>query len=122
MVDEFRSRVACENEVLQLTCNPNTRLAVYSASFGRTEYESFACPQPQGVREESEYNTGPNTHLDIYSATEHDWTQYTSAIYPVSFNLTECKIFACLQLSVSEKRMIRLLNMTGRNTRPPYIR
>ncbi|XP_054270538.1 protein eva-1 isoform X2 [Macrosteles quadrilineatus] len=51
--NEFRSRVACENEVLQLTCNPNTRLAVYSASFGRTEYESFACPQPQGVREET---------------------------------------------------------------------
>ncbi|XP_039287753.1 uncharacterized protein LOC120352153 [Nilaparvata lugens] len=51
--DEFRSKVACENDVLQLKCNPNSRIAVYSASFGRTEYESVRCPQPQGVREET---------------------------------------------------------------------
>ncbi|XP_039301261.1 protein eva-1 homolog C-like, partial [Nilaparvata lugens] len=50
---EFRSKVACENDVLQLKCNPNSRIAVYSASFGRTEYESVRCPQPQGVREET---------------------------------------------------------------------
>ncbi|XP_075215039.1 protein eva-1 homolog C-like [Lycorma delicatula] len=50
---EFRGKVVCENEVLQLQCNPNSRLAIYSASYGRTEYESIRCPQPQGVREES---------------------------------------------------------------------
>lgn len=50
--DEFRSKTVCENEVLQLQCNPNSRLAMYSASYGRTEYESIRCPQPQGVREE----------------------------------------------------------------------
>lgn len=53
--DEFRSKVACENERIQLKCNPNSRVAVYSASFGRTEYESIQCPQPQGVPEESTY-------------------------------------------------------------------
>lgn len=53
--DEFRSKVACHNDVAQLECNPYSRIAVYSASFGRTEYESIQCPQPQGVREESEY-------------------------------------------------------------------
>lgn len=52
--DEFRSKVACENERIQLKCNPNSRVAVYSASYGRTEYESIQCPQPQGVPEESE--------------------------------------------------------------------
>lgn len=51
---EFRSKVACENEVVNLQCNPNSRLAMYSASYGRTEYESIQCPQPQGVPEESE--------------------------------------------------------------------
>lgn len=51
--DEFRSKVACENDVVQLKCNPNSRIAVYSASYGRTEYESVQCPQPQGVPEES---------------------------------------------------------------------
>ncbi|XP_023036025.1 uncharacterized protein LOC6650954 isoform X1 [Drosophila willistoni] len=50
---EFRSKVACTNDVAQLECNPYSRIAVYSASFGRTEYESIQCPQPQGVREET---------------------------------------------------------------------
>ncbi|XP_017054453.1 LOW QUALITY PROTEIN: uncharacterized protein LOC108096980 [Drosophila ficusphila] len=50
---EFRSKVACLNDVAQLECNPYSRIAVYSASFGRTEYESIQCPQPQGVREET---------------------------------------------------------------------
>lgn len=54
--DEFRSKVACENEIVQLQCNPNSRIAVYSASYGRTEYESIQCPQPQRVPEESKYN------------------------------------------------------------------
>ncbi|KAG8240716.1 hypothetical protein J6590_103445, partial [Homalodisca vitripennis] len=48
-------KVACQDDSLQLSCNPHSRVVVYSASFGRTEYESVRCPQPQGVREESEY-------------------------------------------------------------------
>jgi hypothetical protein len=55
VADEFRSKIACENEVVPLKCNPNSRIAVYSASYGRTEYESIQCPQPPGVPEESEY-------------------------------------------------------------------
>ncbi|XP_059483979.1 protein eva-1 isoform X4 [Neocloeon triangulifer] len=50
---EFRSKVACMNELVQIKCNPHSRIAVYSASFGRTEYESIQCPQPQGVPEET---------------------------------------------------------------------
>ncbi|XP_055301870.1 uncharacterized protein LOC129568237 [Sitodiplosis mosellana] len=50
---EFRSKVACENEVIILTCNPFSRIAIYSASYGRTEYESIQCTQPQGVKEET---------------------------------------------------------------------
>ncbi|XP_025191096.1 protein eva-1 homolog C isoform X2 [Melanaphis sacchari] len=50
---EFRSKVACENEVVNLQCNSNSRLAMFSASYGRTEYESIQCPQPQGVPEET---------------------------------------------------------------------
>lgn len=58
ITDEFRSKVACENEVIQLTCNPFSRIAIYSASYGRTEYESIQCTQPQGVKEESKYYGG----------------------------------------------------------------
>lgn len=53
--DEFRSKVACENDTIQLVCNPYSRIAVYSASFGRTSYESIQCSQPQGVMEECKY-------------------------------------------------------------------
>lgn len=55
--DEFRSKVSCENDVIQLVCNPYSRIAVYSASYGRTEYESIQCAQPLGVKEESEWTS-----------------------------------------------------------------
>lgn len=55
IADEFRSKTACENEVIQLVCNPFSRIAIYSASYGRTEYESIQCTQPQGVKEESKF-------------------------------------------------------------------
>lgn len=51
--DEFRSKVACENDSIQLMCNPYSRIAIYGASYGRTEYESLQCAQPHGVKEES---------------------------------------------------------------------
>uniref|UniRef100_A0A8D9DZT9 Protein eva-1 homolog C n=1 Tax=Cacopsylla melanoneura TaxID=428564 RepID=A0A8D9DZT9_9HEMI len=50
---EFRSKVACENDIVQLDCQPYFRIAIYSASYGRTEYESLQCPQRQGVPEET---------------------------------------------------------------------
>jgi hypothetical protein len=46
--------VACENDVVQLMCNPYSRIAVYGASYGRTEYESLQCAQPSGVKEDFE--------------------------------------------------------------------
>ncbi|XP_018377603.1 PREDICTED: protein eva-1 homolog C isoform X2 [Trachymyrmex cornetzi] len=50
---EFRSKVACENEVVNLVCHPGQRVAIFSAAFGRTQYESLQCPQPLGVQEET---------------------------------------------------------------------
>lgn len=52
--DEFRSKVACENDVIQLMCNPYSRIAIYGASYGRTEYESLQCAQPNGAKEDFE--------------------------------------------------------------------
>ncbi|KAI5651966.1 galactose binding lectin domain-containing protein [Phthorimaea operculella] len=42
---EFRSRTACENDTIQLSCNPFRRIAVFDAQYGRTAYESVTCPQ-----------------------------------------------------------------------------
>ncbi|XP_034172438.1 uncharacterized protein LOC117600737 isoform X4 [Osmia lignaria lignaria] len=50
---EFRSKVACENDHINLACHPGQRVAIFSASFGRTEYESHQCPQPHDVKEET---------------------------------------------------------------------
>lgn len=47
--------MACENEKINLFCHPGYRIAIYSATYGRTEYESLQCPQPVGVTEESKY-------------------------------------------------------------------
>jgi hypothetical protein len=51
---EFKNAIGCHSEVVQLKCNRSSRLAIYSANFGRTEYESVQCPQPNGVHEECE--------------------------------------------------------------------
>ncbi|XP_055911892.1 protein eva-1 homolog C-like [Eupeodes corollae] len=40
---EFRSKIACENDNMPLVCNPYSRIAIYSANFGRTERESVQC-------------------------------------------------------------------------------
>lgn len=56
LTDEFRSKVACENESINLWCSPGYRVAIYSASYGRTEYESLQCPQPNGVKDQSEFS------------------------------------------------------------------
>lgn len=52
-IGEFRSKVACENDIMSFECNPYSRIAVNSASYGRTEYESLQCPQQPGIKEES---------------------------------------------------------------------
>lgn len=45
-IDEFRSKVACENDVIQLMCNPYSRIAIYGATYGKTGDESLQCQQP----------------------------------------------------------------------------
>ncbi|XP_014367621.2 uncharacterized protein LOC106718128 isoform X1 [Papilio machaon] len=50
---EFRSRTGCENDVLAVTCDAHTRIAILDALYGRTAYESNKCPQTHGVSDES---------------------------------------------------------------------
>ncbi|CAK9801157.1 Protein eva-1 homolog C [Anthophora plagiata] len=51
--DQFRRKVACKNDNVTLACHPGQRVAIFRASFGRTEYESYECPQPHDVKEET---------------------------------------------------------------------
>nr|XP_046490835.1 protein eva-1 homolog C-like isoform X2 [Neodiprion pinetum] len=50
---EFRSKLSCAGERVSLSCNPGSRVAVYSGFYGRNEYENLHCPQPPGVPEET---------------------------------------------------------------------
>ncbi|KPJ02692.1 Uncharacterized protein C21orf63 [Papilio xuthus] len=50
---EFRSRTGCENDVLAVTCDAHTRIAILDAQYGRIPYESNKCPQTHGISEES---------------------------------------------------------------------
>ncbi|XP_029714116.2 protein eva-1 homolog C-like [Aedes albopictus] len=50
---EFRSLIACEKDVIRLACGRYTRVAIYSASYGRTAYESSHCTQTAGSKEET---------------------------------------------------------------------
>lgn len=54
-IASFSSKVGCEHEKVNFECEPYSRLVIYSASYGRTQYQSVQCPQPQGVAEESKF-------------------------------------------------------------------
>lgn len=62
--DEFRSKLACENDNMPLMCNPYSRIAIYSASFGHTERETVQCggpgTPPGTVRINREENSQPS--------------------------------------------------------------
>ncbi|XP_059218178.1 protein eva-1 isoform X3 [Stomoxys calcitrans] len=69
---EFRSKVACENDNMPLVCNPYSRIAIYSASFGYIERESVQCPQNSSTQSQTQTTpdtTGKQTCLVSY-ATE----------------------------------------------------
>ncbi|XP_075147092.1 uncharacterized protein LOC142221302 isoform X3 [Haematobia irritans] len=68
---EFRSKVACENDNMPLVCNPYSRIAIYSASFGYIERESVQCPQNSSTQTQTTPDTtmGKQTCLVSY-ATE----------------------------------------------------
>ncbi|KAL4709906.1 hypothetical protein ACJJTC_003869 [Scirpophaga incertulas] len=40
---EFRSRTCCQDEVIRLSCNPHSRVAIFDAQYGRNAYEPVTC-------------------------------------------------------------------------------
>ncbi|XP_076061468.1 uncharacterized protein LOC143037229 isoform X2 [Oratosquilla oratoria] len=50
--EAFVNKVVCEDGNITLSCEPNSRVAVYSVLFGRSKEGSLSCPQPKGVAEE----------------------------------------------------------------------
>ncbi|XP_052903313.1 uncharacterized protein LOC128310656 [Anopheles moucheti] len=50
---EFRSLISCEKDIVRLTCGQYTRIAIYSATYGRTAYESSHCTQAAASKEQT---------------------------------------------------------------------
>ncbi|XP_050670800.1 uncharacterized protein LOC126969431 isoform X2 [Leptidea sinapis] len=50
---EFRSRTGCEDDVIKLGCNPYSRVAIFSAQYGRTAHDSVTCPRAQGITDQT---------------------------------------------------------------------
>ncbi|KAG0730498.1 Protein eva-1 C [Chionoecetes opilio] len=48
----FINKVVCEGGELDVRCDKDARIAIYSVLFGRSRAGSFTCPQPEGVAEE----------------------------------------------------------------------
>lgn len=44
LLDEYKSKVACEDDKLRLSCKKSMVIAIYSAIFGRTQGGSLECP------------------------------------------------------------------------------
>ncbi|XP_065584935.1 protein eva-1 homolog C-like isoform X2 [Artemia franciscana] len=50
--NEFRSKIACDGESIQLNCKSGERIALFSANFGRPQEDKYHCPQMNGLPEE----------------------------------------------------------------------
>lgn len=85
--DEFRSKVACENDVIQLMCNPYSRIAIYGASYGRTEYESLQCAQPSGVKEECKFTIWWLNYLSLVSFVTFLWFSHKTKSILINVNI-----------------------------------
>ncbi|KAL6966033.1 hypothetical protein U1Q18_045288 [Sarracenia purpurea var. burkii] len=90
LLHSFSSKVGCEHEKVNFECEPNTRLAIYSASYGRTQYQSVQCPQPQGVAEEiprkvllQKFEDGPDQdEYPIEEIDQHDILDNPESLAP----------------------------------------
>ncbi|XP_053607910.1 uncharacterized protein LOC128673816 [Plodia interpunctella] len=104
----FRSRTCCEGDVIKLSCNPHSRIAVFEAQYGKTLFESISCPQ-KGLNNET--CTTPHG-TDIVMQICHGKRRCTVEANSKTFG-TPCKsqsrtylkvVYACVPLGVLMER------------------
>ncbi|XP_062555741.1 uncharacterized protein LOC134220649 isoform X2 [Armigeres subalbatus] len=82
---EFRSLIACEKDVIRLACGRYTRVAIYSASYGRTAYESSHCTQTAGTKEEISRNVFRDRYITPLEEDELDQHFEMNELYDDEF-------------------------------------
>ncbi|KAK4824286.1 hypothetical protein QYF61_013031 [Mycteria americana] len=65
-IHEYKSKVACEDDKLRLSCKKSMVIAIYSAIFGRTQGGSLECPyQNLGMPVIGKQGNGLTEHIDL---------------------------------------------------------
>ncbi|XP_058056105.1 protein eva-1-like [Anopheles bellator] len=108
---EFRSLTSCEKDIVRLTCGQYTRIAIYSATYGRTAYESSHCSQAASSQEQtclSEHTS--HTLTEICQGRRKCTVAVESSTFgnpcPDSIRVYLKVIYACVSRNVFRERYI----------------
>ncbi|XP_055543320.1 uncharacterized protein LOC129728876 isoform X2 [Wyeomyia smithii] len=108
---EFRSLIACEKDVIRLACGRYTRIAIYSASYGRTAYESSHCTQTVGSKEETCLSAhASHTLTEICQGRRKCTVAVEGSTFgqpcPVNIRVSLKVVYACVSRNVFRDRYI----------------
>ncbi|XP_049535944.1 uncharacterized protein LOC125951271 isoform X2 [Anopheles darlingi] len=108
---EFRSLTSCEKDIVRLSCGQYTRIAIYSAAYGRTAYESTHCTQSAAAQEQtclSEHTS--HTLTEICQGRRKCTVAVESSTFgnpcPESTRVYLKVIYACVSRNVFRERYI----------------
>ncbi|XP_052870396.1 uncharacterized protein LOC128275967 [Anopheles cruzii] len=120
---EFRSMTSCEKDIVRLTCGQYTRIAIYSATYGRTAYESSHCAQAATSQEQtclSEHTS--HTLTEICQGRRKCTVAVESSTFgnpcPESTRVYLKVIYACVSRNVFRERYITPLEDDELNEQP----
>ncbi|XP_058173584.1 uncharacterized protein LOC131288466 [Anopheles ziemanni] len=120
---EFRSLISCEKDIVRLTCGQYTRIAIYSASYGRTAYESTHCTQTAASQEQtclSEHTS--HTLTEICQGRRKCTVAVESSTFgnpcPENARTYLKVIYACVSRNVFRERYITPLEEDELDERP----
>ncbi|XP_035903337.1 uncharacterized protein LOC118508041 isoform X1 [Anopheles stephensi] len=120
---EFRSLISCEKDIVRLTCGQYTRIAIYSATYGRTAYESSHCSQTAASKEQtclSEHTS--HTLTEICQGRRKCTVAVESSTFgnpcPDNIRVYLKVIYACVSRNVFRERYITPLEDDELDERP----
>ncbi|XP_050068952.1 uncharacterized protein LOC126557282 isoform X2 [Anopheles maculipalpis] len=120
---EFRSLISCEKDIVRLTCGQYTRIAIYSATYGRTAYESSHCSQTAASKEQtclSEHTS--HTLTEICQGRRKCTVAVESSTFgnpcPENIRVYLKVIYACVSRNVFRERYITPLEDDELDERP----
>ncbi|XP_052863856.1 uncharacterized protein LOC128270491 [Anopheles cruzii] len=120
---EFRSMTSCEKDIVRLTCGQYTRIAIYSATYGRTAYESSHCAQAATSQEQtclSEHTS--HTLTEICQGRRKCTVAVESSTFgnpcPESTRVYLKVIYACVSRNVFRERYVTPLEDDELDERP----